>query len=241
MNPDGQPSFPPLLRGEETLPGMDPFAKAVASAALGTDPGLIVWERSASMLRAALVLAPEAPLEHAVGITFAVALGLGDAIGALAPPEVAVHYVWPDGIKVNGGDCGRLRAAASTTDPRAEPDWLVVGIEIRFLPPAPGEPGLKPVETCLAEEGCIDLAPAELLESWSRHSLVWIRRWLDDGFRPVHDTWRVRAWGIGDELSDDEISGGGLFVGLDELGGMLVKTPRTTELRPLTSMLEDLS
>jgi biotin-(acetyl-CoA carboxylase) ligase len=236
MSPEDLPSFPPLLRGEETVPGMDPFAKAVASAALGTDPGLIVWQPGEAGLHAALVLAPEAPLERAVGITFAIALGLGDAIGALAPPEVAVHYVWPGGIKINGGDCGRLRAAASTTDPRAEPDWLVVGVDLRFLPPAPGEPGLKPAETCLAEEGCVELTPLQLLESWSRHSLVWIRRWLDDGFRPVHEAWRARAWGVGEELP-----GGGLFVGLDEHGGMLVRSAHSTELRPLTSMLEDLS
>ena len=42
---DETPTFPPLLRGEETLHGMDPFAKAVASATLGTNPGLICWAR----------------------------------------------------------------------------------------------------------------------------------------------------------------------------------------------------
>jgi len=215
---------------------MDPFAKAVASAALGTDPGLICWARDAAALRAALVLAPEAALERAVGVVFAVANGLGDALGALAPPEVAVHNVWPFGIKVNGGDCGRLRAAASTGDPSTEPDWLVIGVEVPYLRDGDDDPGLRPEATCLADEGCIDVTPMLLLESWSRHSLVWINRWLDDGFRPVHEAWRGRAWGLGEPLPD-----GGLFVGLDELGGMLVRTPRTTELRPLTAMLEDLS
>lgn len=234
--PDVPPRFPPMLRGKETLPGTDPFAKAVAEAALGTDPGLIVWEPSAEALRAALVLAPEAPLERSVGIAFAVALGLGDAIGALAPPEVAVHYEWPDGIRINGGLCGRLRVAASTEDPRAEPDWLVVGVELRFLPPGPEEPGLRPDETCLVEEGCGELAPRLLLESWSRHTLVWIHRWLDEGFRPIHEAWRARAWKLGGELPE-----GGIFLGLDELGGMLFRTGRTTGLHPLSSMLEDLS
>jgi biotin-(acetyl-CoA carboxylase) ligase len=233
---DEAPTFPPLLRGEECVPGLDPFTKAVASAALGTDPGLICWSRDPSRFNAALVLAPEAPLERAAGIIFAVALGLGDALGALAPPEVAVHYVWPGGIKVNGADCGRLRAAAATDDPRAEPDWLVVGVEIPYLPEPGSIPGARPDQTCLAEEGCIDVTPLLLLESWSRHSLVWINRWLGDGFAPLHAAWRDRAWGIGEDLP-----GGGTFVGLDELGGQLVKTSRSTELRPLTVMLEDLS
>jgi len=228
------PSFPPLLKGEETVHAMDPFAKAVASAALGTDPGLVCWADDKSALRAALVLAPEAPLERAVGIAFAVALGLGDALGALAPPEVAVHYVWPGGFKINGADCGAMRVAASTSDPKAEPDWLVIGLEIPYLPSSKTEPGSRPDQTSLIEEGCIDVTPLKLLESWSRHTLVWINRWLDDGFQPVHAAWRERAWGMGEELAD-----GDLFMGIDELGGMLTKTPHSTELRPLTAILDD--
>ncbi len=236
MSSDEQPSFPPLLKGEETSPGVDPFAKAVASAALGADPGLICWARDKTALRAALVLAPEAPLERAICITFAVALGLGNAIGALAPPEIAFHYVWPGAFKVNGADCGTMRAAAATTDPAAVPDWLVIGVEMPYLPPAQGEPGNRPGQTCLIEEGCVEVTPLILLDSWSRHTLVWINRWIDDGFQPLHAAWRERAWGIGEDLAD-----GGTFVGLDELGGMLVKTPKSTEIRPLTTMLEDLS
>ena len=242
MSTDEPPSFPPLLRGEEVPPGMDPFAKAVAAAALGTDPGLICWARDEATMRGALVLAPEAPLAQAVGITFAVAHGLGDALGALAPPEVAFHYVWPDGFKVNGADCGRLRAAASTSDPSIEPDWLVVGVEVPYLPAsddpsAVADPGLRPDQTSLIEEGCIDVEPVKLLESWSRHTLVWINRWLADGFEPLHAAWRERAWGMGEDLAD----GSGTFMGLDELGGMLVKTPQETDLRPLTRLLEDLA
>ncbi len=236
MTGEESPSFPPLLKGDETLPGMDPFAKAVASAALGTDPGLICWARDEAALRAALVLAPEAPLERAVGITFAVAVGLGDALGALAPPEVSVHYVWPGAFKVNGADCGTMRAAAATTDPASVPDWLVIGVEMPYLPPPEAEPGNRPGQTCLIDEGCIDVTPLKLLDSWSPHTLVWINRWLDDGFQPLHAAWRERAWEMGEELP-----AGGIFEALDELGGMLVKTARTTEIRPLTAMLEDQS
>jgi BirA family biotin operon repressor/biotin-[acetyl-CoA-carboxylase] ligase len=236
------PTFPPLLRGEETPPGTDPFAKAVASAALGTDPGLICWTRDEATLRAALVLAPEAPLAQAVGIAFAVSLGMGDALGALSPAEIPVNYVWPGGFKLNGADCGVMRLAATTNDPQAEPDWLVIGVEIPYLPPSDDpssgiEPGFDPDRTSLVEEGCLEVTPLKLLESWSRHTLTWINRWLDDGFQPLHAAWLERAWGVGEELPD----GSGTFMGLDERGGMLVRTSKTTELRPLTAMLEDLS
>ena len=39
----------------------------------------------------------------------------------------------------------------------------------------------------------------------------------------------------------EDLPEGGTFLGIDELGGMLVKTAKTTEIRPLTTMLEDLS
>ncbi|MBK0397644.1 biotin/lipoate--protein ligase family protein [Limibaculum sp. M0105] len=230
------PMFPPLLRGEEAPFGLDPMRRAVSVASLGTDPGLVIWQTDADGLSAAVILAPEQPLQQAMGATFAVALGLGDALGALAPPEVAVHYDWPDGFRVNGARCGRMRAQASTTEPAAEPDWLVIGVEIPFIPPAERaeEPGAFADETCLAEEGCIEVTPLQLLESWSRHMLVWLNRLETEGFPPLHAAWRERGWRIGEALDD-----GGTFVGLDEHGGQLVRRGETTELRPLSSMLED--
>ncbi|MEL7153847.1 MAG: biotin/lipoate--protein ligase family protein [Pseudomonadota bacterium] len=226
------PTFPPLLTGEEAPAGADPFDKAVAAALTGCDAGLLVWSRRADALSAAVVLAPECPLEQAVGISFAVSVGLVDALGALAPPEVAVHHVWPGAFKVNGADCGFLRGAASTSDTSLEPDWLVFGIEVPFLPT--GEGGEDPTRTCLFNEGCAEITPQQLLESWSRHMLVWINRWLDEGLAPLHAAWRERAWEMGEALPD----GSGTFMGLDELGGMLVKSDGGTTVRPLTDLLD---
>ncbi len=237
MSPDEQPTFPPLLRGEEVTGGMDPFAKAVASAALGCDPGLVCWARDEQAMRAAIVFAPEEPLVKAMGAVFAVALGVGDAIGALGPPEVALHYLWPDIVKVNGGTCGRLRAAASTTNPAAVPDWLVVGLTVDYAWEGEiDEPGRDPERTVLCEEGCVEVTPLRLLESWSRHTLVWVHRLMAEGFEPLHAAWRERAWRMGEEFEP-----GAVFLGLDEHGGMILRRGRETELRPLTSMLEDLS
>ncbi|MGF1500930.1 MAG: biotin/lipoate--protein ligase family protein [Paracoccaceae bacterium] len=226
----GAPSFPPLFRGRAVAAGQDPMAKAVAEAALGTDPGLIVYAETPDRLSAALVLAPEEPLCRAISVVFAVELGLGDALGALAPPEVAVHYDWPGGIRVNGAVCGGLAADAATRDPEAVPDWLVVGLEMPFAPDP--DPGRDPARTALWAEGCAELTPAMLLESWSRHTLHWVNRWLEDGMAPVHEAWRGRAWALGEPLA-----GGGVFVGVDEWGGRLVKQADGTRLDPLTAIL----
>ncbi len=233
----GDPTFPPLLTGEETAPGQDPFAKAISAASLGTDAGLLCWSRREDQLAAAVVFAPEEPLSDAITVILAVALGLGDALGALAPPEVAVHYVWPGGFRVNGATCGSIRAAASTRDVTQAPDWLVVAVTIPYSLDQ-GEPGRTPESTALIEEGCAEVTPMRLLESWSRHMLTWINRRETDGIVPLHAEWRSRAWGIGEELPADDRYAPGLFMGLDERAGMLVKDGAATRLVPLTEILE---
>ncbi|QIE55611.1 DUF4444 domain-containing protein [Pikeienuella piscinae] len=230
-------SFPPLLRGE-TAP--DPFRHAVAAAQQGADPGLIAHNESDEKLAAALILAPECALEDAMAMVFACGLGFSDALGALAPPELAAHLAWPDGLWVNGARCGGFRAAASTIDPEAEPAWLVIGVEVP-LAPIEGEPGRAPNRTSLHEEGCGDIPAPRLIESWSRHMLVWINYWLDDGMARLHAEWRARAWRLGKQVSFSlkGTAQTGDFIGIDERGGMLLRDGAATRLIPLTAMLED--
>lgn len=234
------PGFPPLLYGEATR--MAPFPVAVERARQGTDAGLIVYRIRPDHLSAAIVLAPEDPLEDAMAMVFAAANGFADAFGGLAPSEVAAHFDWPGGIRINGARCGGLRAAAATGDPAAVPDWLVVGLDLPFFAASDEEPGDAPDRTTLWEEGCSEIEPRQLLESWSRHMLVWIHTWLDEGMPRLHADWRGRAFGIGEPVEID-LAGArhaGQFVGLDEKGGMLLKCDDDTRLLPLSMMLEDI-
>ena len=229
-------SFPPLFRGEAARPGVDPFAQAVSTAALGCDPGLIVHNEGGETMTAALVLAPDAPLEDAMGMVFAASLGFSDALGALAPPEVGVHFDWPATIRINGAKSGRIRAAAATRDPAATPDWLVVGFELAITLPDGAEPGADPEVTALHEEGCAEVDPYRLLESWSKHTLVWINHWLEGGLAKLHADWRARAFAIGEDVTFDGEAG--TFLGLDEKGGMLLRQGDQTRLMSLSTMLE---
>jgi len=234
------PSLPPLFRGEATE--KDPLGVAIARARTGTDPGLIVHRIDPAHLSAALVLAPEAPLEAAMAMVFAASNGFADAFGALAPSEIAAQFDWPGGFRINGAQCGGLRAAASTRDPGAEPDWLVIALDIPFRAEAGQEPGAAPERTTLVEEGCADLEPQRLLESWSRHMLVWIHEWLENGMPRLHAQWRARAFALGREvavpLGDETLAG--RFVGLDDEGGMLLDAETGTRCLPLTLMLEEI-
>ncbi len=227
------PQFPPLMSGLNAA-GHDPFLAACQSARDGVDAGLILYDLSGD-LRAALVCAPEVPLAEAMAMLPLCGVGLQNALGALAPPEVPVHLDWNGTIRVNGGRCGALRVASATQDPEAIPDWLVVGFSLRFEPTSEDQ-GTAPDETALYGEGCGDLSPHDLLESWARHTLTWIHRWEEEGLPPLHREWSGLLHGLGAPVIQGAQKG--IFLGIDENLGMLLKSDDTTHLIPLTTLLE---
>ncbi|WP_425044124.1 DUF4444 domain-containing protein [Primorskyibacter sp. S87] len=230
-----EPTFPPLMTGQPASGGEDPFDRAQALAALGCDGGTVVYNVQVDRLRASIVFAPEVPLEQAMTMLPLCAVGFQNALGALAPPEVAVHLDWAGGIRVNGAQCGRFRVAASERDPNKVPDWLVVGLDLPLLQTAQ-DPGQTPDVTALFDEGCADLDPVGLLESWTRHSLVWINRWEEDGNAPLHAEWMGLVWGVGEPIALFDRQGS--FLGVDENFGMLLRESDGTHLIPLSRILE---
>lgn len=229
--------FPPLFHGMALDGQIDPFDKACAEATRGCDAGLVVYNLAADTLLAAIVFAPEMPLEDAMAILPVCGVGFQNALGALAPPEVAVHLDWAGGIRVNGASCGAMRVAASTADPEAEPEWIVVGLTLPLWPDDDDAGGHTPDRTTLYAEGCADVQADALLEAYVKHSLVGINTWLDEGVGPLHKNWRGLAHGVGEDCVMNGLSG--TFLGVDEKFGMLLRDTETTHLIPLTQLLED--
>jgi len=233
-------TFPPLFTGVAVAGGIDPFDKACGMAALGCESGVLTHSVTPDYIRAAMVFAPEMVLEDAMAVVCACGIGFQNALGALAPPEVAVHLGWQGDFDINGGTSGRIRVSASTHDPMTEPDWLVVGLELLLLPQSGNDAGDTPDQTSLFQEGCGDVSPIRLLESWSRHTLVWINRLLEDGAEPIHAEWRGLLQGLGEEITITSESGqqNGTFLGIDAKFGMLLRDSDGTRLIPLSSRLE---
>ncbi len=223
--------FPPLMSGERCRG--DAFGTAARKAVLGCDAGLVCHDLD-RRFEAAIVFAPEVPLARAMAMLPLCGVGFQNALGALGPPEVAVHLEWNGGIRVNGAACGRLRAAASTDTPGTVPDWLVIGIEVPLWPE--DDPGRAPERTALYAEGCAEVAAPRLLEAWARHVLNWTTRWESDGSRALHAEWRGLAHGLGEEITQGGRSG--IFLGVDENFGMLLREKDMTRLIPLTTLLE---
>ncbi|MDD9744871.1 MULTISPECIES: biotin/lipoate--protein ligase family protein [Marinovum] len=227
-------TFPPLM-WDEAANG-PAFDHAVMRAVTGCDAGLIAHRLKPELMQAALVFAPEVALSRAMAMLPACAVGFQNALGALAPPEVAVHLDWDGGIRINGASCGGFRVMAATQEPAATPDWLVVGFELPLLPGVP-EMGATPETTALYVEGCADVTPPALLEAWARHTLNWVTRWDADGPRALHAEWRGLVHGIGEEITLCGQSGS--FLGADEDFGALLRQGDETRLIPLTALLEE--
>ena len=229
-----EPVFPPLMSGEATEG--DPFATAIARAGAGCDAGLIVHRLGRETMEAALVFAPEVPLEEAAIMLPLCGVGFQNALGTIGPPEIAVHLDWDGAIRVNGARCGFLAMAAATADPAAVPDWLVVGLTLHLWPET-DEGGTTPDRTALYAEGCADVTPPALLESWARHTLNWITRWETDGARPLHEEWRGLAHGLDGEQTRNGVTG--TVLGVDDRFGLLLRTDTATTAIPLTTLLKE--
>ncbi|WP_299191048.1 biotin/lipoate--protein ligase family protein [uncultured Litoreibacter sp.] len=229
------PTFPPLFSGLAVEGQVDPFDKACVEAARGCDGGLVVYNLGANALRAAIVFAPDVTLEDAMAMVPLCGVGFQHALGALAPPEVAVHLDWAGGIRINGASCAAMRVATSETNPGAEPDWLVIGLSLPLWPDS-DDPGTMPDQTTLYAEGCADVQADALLESWVKHTLVGINTWQEAGAAPLHKDWRGLAHGIGEEITINGLTG--TYLGVDERFGMLLRDAETTHLIPLTTLLE---
>mgnify|MGYP001433059369 CR=1 FL=1 len=219
------PQLPPLLKAVAVASSYDVHDKAIALAA-SSDVGTVFYSEAVDRMYIAVVLSPEVTLADAGQMLFAMMIAAGDAIGALAPPEVAVSYQMPGYILLNKGRAGVVRVAV---DPaacdRSVPDWMVVSAEVMLTTHDVGEESWQQSNeyehTSLAEEGGGHISRTRLVESCSRHFLVWVNRWQDDGFRPLFDAWMHRL-----ETSLQvvfEATSGVEWLGLDETGAMLVK------------------
>ena len=227
------PSFPPLMHGFNVA-GADPFEAALAEAIAGCDAGTIYYDIMPEQLRAAIVFAPEVPLAKSAAMLPLTGVAVQNALGALGPAELPVHLDWRGPIRVNGAVCGALKAAADTPDPTQTPAYLVTGFSLVF--DRAGDGGETPDQTALVQEGCGDLDPVQFIESWSRHLLNWVNRWEEDGIGALHREYAGLVYGMGDEITVGDQSG--IFLGLDEELGLLLKTGNGTIVLPVSSRLE---
>lgn len=220
------PILPPLYT-PVVLPGPGAFDHACGRAGeLGA--AALVWTDRRDRLELAVVLEPEEPLGLALRALYVGSVALGDAIGALGPPNKPVTFGWPDRVEVDGACVGGVRLAAGPVE-GGVPSWLVLGAEIDVTgdldDPAPGR---HVGHTALWEEGFGEVEAPALVESFSRFFLSWTGRYVEEGFAPVRDAWLARAPGRGRQIAR-AVGGGhvaGRFEDVDDLGALVLADGR---------------
>ena len=223
------PQFPPLLEGHAVKAPKRPFAEACRLAgARKLGAGDVVWSRNTGRAEFAVVLEPDVVLERALQMGPLLMVALGDCLGSLCPPKVAVQYRWPGGILLNGALAGEVRLAAARVPADAIPAWLVVGSELDIA--APREDRRDWSKTSLSEEAGPEITRTDILQSLAAHFLTRLHTWQDEGFRPVHDEWLFRAEGreapVTVEYGGENVEG--RVLGLDESANLLLKTSAGT-------------
>jgi len=221
------PEFPPLLTGHEVPAGDDPLRMALHGAHQGNfGAGDLLWSQAETHARVAIVLEPECPLAKALQMAPLLMVAIGDALGAIGPPNLALMYRWPSTLLVNGGEVGEVFLNAPEGVGLEDiPEFIVLGFSVAMsLPPDISHaPGLASHATALFEEGCGDLDRTQVIEAVSRHFLSWVDAWEHDGFAAAHPDFRGRMQPA-DKLvvQIGPVTQEGRMIGIDEDGGLLL-------------------
>lgn len=230
--------FPPLMTGHELKPGQSPARKAASGAEKGKyEAGDLLWVRDLNVLNYALVLEPDVDREKALQMIHTQLVALGDAIGAIAPPEVAITHRWPNDVLANGAKIGEVTAILSEDDDTAgTPRFMVIATHINVRPTSDDlNPGLDQTKTTLWDEGCGDLDAMQLLASSARHLMAWIHTWQEEGMQPILTLLDGRME-RGHAL---DIAGQtGTFMGMDENANLFLKTENGTRIIKTSDALD---
>jgi BirA family biotin operon repressor/biotin-[acetyl-CoA-carboxylase] ligase len=236
IEPD-RPKLPPAYRLVSLDSVESTNAEAKRLAAEGAEDGTLVWAREQRKGRGrhgrvwvsppgnlylSLILRPDCSPSEAAQLGFVAALALGNAVGSVAPPMIEVYYKWPNDVLFNR-DKGAGILLESNLTPEGALDWLVLGLGVN-VKSYPEDADFS--ATSLVFEGCPrDLSEVALLEAFARHFLVWVNRWLDDGFEPIRRAWLHHAKGLGEtirvRLPKEEFEG--TFRDLDEQGALVLE------------------
>lgn len=228
-------------------PRLPPFYRLVAFDALdstneearrrareGAAEGLLVWAKEQSAGRGrrgrsfasppgnlymSILLRPARSAVEAAQLSFAGALAVGDAAGALLADAARLSYKWPNDVLIDGRKLsGVLLESQAAGEGRL--DWLVIGIGVNL---ASFPEGLEFPAISLKAAGA-DISVEALLMAVAERFLFWYERW-QAGFAPLRAAWLSRAQGLGGairvRLQAEELLG--RFAGLDEEGALLLE------------------
>jgi BirA family biotin operon repressor/biotin-[acetyl-CoA-carboxylase] ligase len=226
-------AYRPVLR--ETVGSTNDEAKTLARD--GAEMGTVLWalEQTSGRgrsghawssprgnLYASMILRPACSAEEAAQLGFVTSLAVGDAVAELAPCCGQLACKWPNDVLLGGRKvAGILLESEIGQDGRLT--FLVVGLGVNLLS-APANTEFS--ATSIAAEGASSPPPETALHSFLRHFDSWARRWQQQGFAPVREAWRERAYALGGPIRArlDTATLHGRFIDIDQQGALLLET-----------------
>jgi biotin-(acetyl-CoA carboxylase) ligase len=185
-----EPVLPPGFTLVTLRESGDAFAHACATAA-EAGAATLVWVRRFDIVEFAVVLEPDAPLKEARLAHYLAMNALADALAVHSPPERPILFRWPDAMTYDYGliGGGRLAWPEGCGEDEA-PDWLVFGAMVRATTMTPFEMGQ--VGVGMAEEGFEEVDAVDLIEAFSRHLMLGVAHWQEDGPKGAARRWLDR-------------------------------------------------
>jgi BirA family biotin operon repressor/biotin-[acetyl-CoA-carboxylase] ligase len=224
-----EPRLPAAYRLVTVPSGTDARAAAADLARAGTDDGTLVWappkaeaEGADTNLTFALALYPESDVSAASQLVYVLALGLADALGVVVSPGNEVFFEWPDKVLLNSGRVATITLDYPAPAEDGHLEWVILGSTVHIAGATSG----TIVDTAvLRDEGWPEATATELLPHVARHFLLWVNRWLDDGFEPIRNAWLRRTVSVETDvevpLSGSRVAG--KFLDIDEDGRMVLR------------------
>lgn len=179
------------------------------------------WSSPPGNLYASIILRPACALEAAAQLAFVAALGVGQALSELAPALPSIAYKWPNDVLAGGSKIAGILLELETGE-NGSLAFVIVGIGVN-LASAPLDTEFP--ATSLGAEGMPAPPPETALAAFARHFQSWTQRWREEGFGPVRDAWRARAFALGEPIRVrlDTATLHGRFVDIDQRGVLLLE------------------
>lgn len=185
-----EPVLPPGFTLVTLRESGDAFGHACAIAS-EAGAATLVWVRRFDLVEFAVVLEPDAPLKEARLAHYLAMNALADALAVHSPPERPILFRWPDAMMYDHGLIGGGRLAWPEACGEDEvPDWLVFGAMVRASTMSPFEIGQTGVG--MEEEGFEEVDAVDLIEAFSRHLMLGVTYWQEDGPKGAARRWLDR-------------------------------------------------
>ena len=233
MNAEPRIPSPYKLTVYDSIDSTNEEAKRLAQK--GAPEGTVVWAREQTAgrgrrgrewvsgvgnLYCSILLRPECHAFKAMQLSFVASLGMADAVASVLPKGTFVNCKWPNDVLVEGRKISGILLESQNV-PLGGMDWLVIGagLNVEHYPDDVEFPA-----TSLVREGCKNVTPEMMLETFCLRFLAGYVTWKNLGFQPTRKAWLRRAAWIGKEITVrlERETLKGVFKALDRDGALIL-------------------